>query len=214
MLVTTIITIGRLCISLIVVSHSSILEFGPDIPKGTIHTINPTLVVILVPIVTALTTQIDPLVMMHIGSYVSAISVFFLAFSTTIWSSCVFVVLLSLGEVIWGPRINDFTMSICEEGREGTYLALGTAPVFLSKLPTGVLSGMLLQKYCPESLEDGQERHSQLMWLIVGMISATSPILLTCCWGYVSKKDAEFKIHDDIKYTELPMIRPSITQSR
>jgi len=186
-------------------------EFGPNTPKGTIYSINPTLIIILVPILSAVTAQIDPLVMIHIGTYVSATSVFFLAMSTTIWSSCVFMVLLSVGEAIWSPRLNDYTVSVSEEGREGTYMALSSAPLFLAKLPVGILSGVLLQKYCPETLEEGQERHSRLMWLIIGLLTATSPILLTCCWRYVSskKRTEENEFRDGVAYTEL---RPTALQ--
>ena len=159
----------------------------------------------LVPIVSAMTAHIDPLVMIHVGSYVSAASVFFLAVSTTIWSSCIFMILLSIGEAIWSPRLNDYTVSVSEEGREGTYMALSSAPLFLAKLPVGILSGVLLQKFCPESLEDGEERHSRVMWLIVGLLTATSPILLTCCWSYVSKKEdrSEAEFREGVSYMEL-----------
>lgn len=182
-----------------------IREFGPDVPKGTIYSINPILIILLVPIVSAMTAHIDPLVMIHVGSYVSAASVFFLAVSTTIWSSCIFMILLSIGEAIWSPRLNDYTVSVSEEGREGTYMALSSAPLFLAKLPVGILSGVLLQKYCPETLEEGEERHSRMMWLIIGLLTATSPVLLTCCWGYVSKKEdrSEGEFREGVSYMEL-----------
>jgi len=193
-----------------------IREFGPDVPKGTIYSINPTLIILLVPVISAVTAHIDPLAMIHVGSYVSAASVFFLAASTTIWSSCSFMVLLSVGEAIWSPRLNDYTVSVSEEGREGTYMALSSAPLFLAKLPVGVLSGVLLTKYCPETLEEGQERHSRLMWLIIGLLTATSPVLLTCCWGYISGNktavsDNEFS--DGVKYTELKRTRSASGES-
>lgn len=47
-----------------------------------------------------------------------------------------------------------------------------------------MMSGYLLQKYCPE---DGP-RNSKLMWLIIGLTTAVSPILMTVCWGYISKQ--------------------------
>lgn len=160
-------------------------EFGQDVAKGTIYAINPALIIILVPLVTAATSSVDPLVMIHYGSYVSAASVFILAFSTSIWACVVFVSVLSVGEAIWSPRLNDYTMSVCKEGQEGTYMALSSAPLFLAKLPVGFLSGILLEKYCP--IEG--ERHSKTMWLIIGLLTASSPILLTILWGYVSKRD-------------------------
>jgi MFS family permease len=160
-------------------------EFGENVPKGTIYSINPFLIIILVPLITAYTTDTDPLIMIHHGCYISAASVFVLACSTSIPACVIFVVVLSIGEAIWSPRLYDYTCSIAKEGREGTYMALSSAPLFLAKLPVGMLSGYLLQKYCPE---DGQ-RNSKLMWLIIGLMTASSPILLTMCWTYVSKKD-------------------------
>jgi dipeptide/tripeptide permease len=170
-------------------------EFGEDVPKGTIYSINPALIIILVPLVTAATTTVEPLVMIHHGSYVSAASVFFLVLSTSVPACILFVVVLSVGEAAWSPRLYDYTMSVVKEGREGTYMALSSAPLFLAKLPVGFMSGYLLQEFCPEE----GERHSKTMWLIIGLTTAVSPILLTVFWGYVSKKD-----DDEPKYTELP----------
>jgi hypothetical protein len=169
-------------------------EFGDNVPKGTIYSINPALIIILVPLITAATTHVDPLIMIHHGSYISAASVFFLVMSTSIWACILFIIVLSIGEAIWSPRLYDYAMSVVKEGREGTYMALSSAPLFLAKLPVGFMSGYLLQKYCPEE----GERHSKTMWLIIGVMTATSPILLTLLWGYVSKRD-----DDDDKYTEL-----------
>ncbi len=179
-------------------------EFGPDVAKGTIYSINPAIIIILVPIVTAMTSHVDPLVMIHYGSYISAASVFILAVSTSIWACIVFVTVLSVGEAIWSPRLYDYTVSVCPEGREGTFMALSSAPLFLAKLPVGFLSGVLLQRYCPASIEAGEERHSQTMWLIIGLLTASSPICMTCCWSYISKKDPTCTEFDDnVNYTEL-----------
>ena len=160
-------------------------EFGESVPYGTIYSINPAIIMILVPITTAATSHVEPLVMIHAGSYVSALSVFFLAMSTSIPACILFVVTLSIGEAIWSPRLYDYTMSVSEEGREGTYMALSSAPLFLAKLPVGFLSGYLLQEYCPAE----GERRSKLMWLIIGMTTATSPMFMTVFWRFISHKD-------------------------
>ena len=173
-------------------------EFGDNVPKGTIYSINPALIIILVPIISAATTTVDPLTMIHFGTYISAASVFFLVASTSIWATICFVTVLSIGEAIWSPRLYDYTMQMCKEGREGTYMALSSAPLFLAKLPVGFLSGYLLQKYCPEE----GERQSKTMWLIIGVTTAVSPILLTLCWGYIAKKD-----DGDEDYLELQDVR-------
>jgi hypothetical protein len=182
-----------------------IREFGPDVAKGTIYSINPAIIIILVPLVTAMSSHVEPLVMIHYGSYISAVSVFVLAISTSIWACVVFVTLLSIGEAIWSPRLYDYTVTVCPEGREGTFMALSSAPLFLAKLPVGFLSGLLLQRYCPPILEDGEVRHSQTMWLIIGLLTASSPIFMTCCWKYISKKESDSIAEFDptVQYTEL-----------
>ena len=45
---------------------------------------------------------------------------------------------------------------------------------------------MLLQRYCPEHLEEGEVRQSKTMWLIIGLSTIVSPILITILWGYIS----------------------------
>eukprot|EP00551_Chaetoceros_affinis_P015223 CAMPEP_0203695500 /NCGR_PEP_ID=MMETSP0091-20130426/6949_1 /ASSEMBLY_ACC=CAM_ASM_001089 /TAXON_ID=426623 /ORGANISM="Chaetoceros affinis, Strain CCMP159" /LENGTH=62 /DNA_ID=CAMNT_0050567071 /DNA_START=175 /DNA_END=360 /DNA_ORIENTATION=+ len=62
-------------------------------------------------------------------------------------------------------------MKVAKEGREGTYMALASAPLFLAKLPVGMMSGFLLEKYCPEE----GPRDSKFMWLIIGLTTAPSP---------------------------------------
>lgn len=174
-----------------------IREFGENVPYGTIYSINPAIIVLMVPLVTAATSHIDPLVMIHWGTYVSAASVFFLAVSTSVTACIFFVMMLSIGEAIWSPRLYDYTISVCPEGREGTYSALSSAPLFLAKLPVGLMSGYLLHEYCPEE----GPRRSKLMWLIIGATTATSPILMTVFWKFISQKDNQ---DDDARYTELP----------
>ena len=74
-------------------------------------------------------------------------------------------------------------------------MALSSAPLFLAKLPVGFMSGYLLVEYCPEE----GERHSKTMWLIIGLTTAMSPILMTVFWGYISKRGDD----DESVYMEL-----------
>jgi hypothetical protein len=85
------------------------------------------------------------------------------------------VVLLSLGEAIWSPRTYDYTYSIAPNGQEASFAALAAAPLFAAKIPVGLLSGYLLNTYCPE----GGPNRGQIMWLIIGIVTLTSPILIT-----------------------------------
>ena len=54
-----------------------------------------------------------------------------------------FIVILSIGEALWSPRLYEYTAMIAPKGREGTYMALASAPNFAAKLAVGGLSGTL-----------------------------------------------------------------------
>jgi hypothetical protein len=116
----------------------------------------------------------------------SALSVLFLAFSTSLWACVMFVITLSVGESLWSPRLYDYTTSVALEGREGTYMALSSAPLFLAKLPVWFMSGKLLQRYLPEHLGEGEVRHSKTMWQIIALSTIISAVLINLLWGYIS----------------------------
>ncbi len=78
-----------------------IRAFGCGTPIGLIYAINPTLILLLVPIVGAVTQTWSHFDMIHYGGYLSALSPLFLVAFNTLWSTVPFVVMLSMGEAIW-----------------------------------------------------------------------------------------------------------------
>ena len=134
-----------------------------------------------------------PLVMIHWGMYVSALSMLFLAFSTSLCACVMFVIMLSEGESLWSPHLHDYTTSMAVEGCEGTYMALSLAPLILAKLPVWFMSGKLLQRYLPEHLGEGKDCHSKTMWQIIALSMIISSVLITLLWGYISGGGAPSK---------------------
>ena len=133
---------------------------GCGAPFGKVYAINPAMIIVLVPLVTALTARIPHFDMVHYGSYVSASSPFWVNWIQfpAVLGPIAFVVQLSLGEAVWSPRWYDYTMDIAPTGKEGLFGAIAAAPLFLAKLPTGLLSGFLLDHFCPlvgEGCADG-----------------------------------------------------------
>ena len=104
--------------------------FGDKVLKGMIYSINPFMIILLTPVVAGLTKDYDHFDMIKWGGYLSAISPFFPALATEIWASCMMNILLSLGEAIWSPRLYQYTMNIAPEGREASFSALASAPLF------------------------------------------------------------------------------------
>jgi dipeptide/tripeptide permease len=83
-----------------------------------------------------------------------------------------FVVLYSLGEAFYSPRVYEYAAAIAPTGQEASYGALSYVPFFLAKLFVGTVSGVLLARYCPET----GPRHAQTMWLVIALIALIAPV--------------------------------------
>lgn len=140
------------------------------------------MIVLLVPLVGALTTALSHFDMIHYGAYLSAMSPLWMVLWEGQWATAAFVATLSLGEAVWSPRWYDYSMSVAPNGKEGVFTALTSAPLFVAMLPTGVLSGYLLQGYCPA---DGSDCDGRTLWGIVWAITMTSPLLITATARWV-----------------------------
>ena len=166
-----------------------IRTFGCSAPTGSIYAINPAIIILLVPLVTAGTTRVKPFDMIRAGGWLSALSPLLVAAWPSYGGVILFIVLLSIGEAIWSPRWYDYTMALAPEGREGAFTALAAAPLFLATLPTGMLSGELLSRMCPASAEAACHPggvpdphafcHGGALWGVIGAVTLASPLGIT-----------------------------------
>lgn len=141
---------------------------------GKLYAINPALIILLVPVVTAATAKMRSFNVIVLGTFVSAGSVFFLGLGESVLMIVLFQVTLSFGEALWSPRLYDYTASIAPKGKEASYMALSKVPMFFAKVGAGPASGVLLMQLCPET----GARNTELMWIIVGLSTLVSPITL------------------------------------
>jgi dipeptide/tripeptide permease len=82
------------------------------------------------------------------------------------------MVLLSIGEAFWSPRLYEYPAAIAPKGQEGSYMSLSLLPYFVAKFFVGSISGFLLQTYCPAT----GPRDSGTMWLIIGLMAMITPV--------------------------------------
>ena len=191
-----------------------IRELGEGAPVGRLWAINQVLIIILVPIVGALTQRIAAYRMVVVGSAVSALSVFIMALPTAWFQALadgfpgqliahtwlgmpggvhpyyvmifLYVVVLSLGEALWSPRVYEYTASIAPKGQEASYMSLSYLPFFVAKLFVGSLSGLMLARYCPEA----GARHSQTLWLLIALPTIITPLGLLALRRYIRVQEA------------------------
>ncbi|CAJ1335098.1 unnamed protein product [Effrenium voratum] len=125
-------------------------ELGEDAPWGTVNSINYWICATLPPVVTMATAKWRNFPAIFLGSVVMSLSPVFMIFEVSVRATCAWLATMSVGEVIWSPRFNTFSANLSPDGKEGVFLVLAFTPQFLAGLPTGWLSGVLLQNYCPD----------------------------------------------------------------
>ena len=192
-----------------------IRELGPGAPIGHIFgLLNAVIVVILAPVVGALTQKVSAYKAVVIGTAITAVSVFFMALPPAWFQGLadgflgnlightwlgltgpvhplyvaivLCVVMYSIGESFYSPRLYEYPAAIAPKGQEGSYLALSMLPYFVAKFFVGSISGFMLVRYCPAE----GPRHSQTLWLIVGLMALISPLGLILCRRYIQVHEA------------------------
>lgn len=148
--------------------------------------LNPILIFILAPMVTALTSKKDTYNMMIIGTFVMAAPTFILALGPNFYTLMAYLILMTLGEAMWQPRFLQWVAEIAPKNMTGIYMGIGQFPWFLTKVITSLYSGWFLMNYCPADTPPS-EMNTETMWLIYGFIAIISPIGLFLAKGWMKK---------------------------
>ena len=179
---------------------------GHDAPLGFLNAINPSIIVIGLILFIPLLPRFKVFNLIIVGTIVSSLSVAVLmipgkwvgdTFGWTIAKGYLYIVviqtvLFAIGEIIWSPRLSEYTVTIAPKGREGTYMSLAALPMFIAKPLNSYISGYLLEAYCPEDVMDGIVSGSrtfingpEMMWAIFALIAISSPILVVALRKFI-----------------------------
>jgi MFS family permease len=191
-----------------------IRELGPGAPVGRLWAINPFVIIILVPLVGALTQKISAYRMVTAGGFIAASSVFIMSLPPQMFQSladgpigdliahrwlgvqgpvnpyypmiAIYVFCFSIGEAVYSPRLYEYAAAIAPKGQEASYTALSFLPFFLAKVLVGGFSGLMLREFCPAT----GPRHSQTLWLITALIASIAPLGLVTLRRFVRVHEA------------------------
>jgi dipeptide/tripeptide permease len=97
-----------------------------------------------------------------------------------------YVVVFSLGEAFYSPRVYEYAAAIAPKGQEASYGALSYIPFLLAKLLVGTFSAALLAKYCPAV----GERQSGMMWLFLALMATIAPLGLLALRRWIRAREA------------------------
>jgi MFS family permease len=188
-------------------------EMGLHAPVGKLAGINAILIIILAPIVGALTQRISSYRIVIIGSIICAIGVFVMTLPTD-WfvpaangvfgsalghgylqlsgavhpyyiMSAIYLTIFSIGEAFYSPRVYEYAAAIAPPGQEASYGALAYIPFLVGKLLIGT-SGWLLATFCPEH----GECDAASLWLIFALAASIAPIGLLVFRRYIQVPEA------------------------
>jgi MFS family permease len=185
-----------------------IRELGEGAPIGSLWSLNQVLIIALVPLVGALTQKVSAYRMVTAGSAVAAAAVFLMALPPQ-WfapladgepgrllaralelkgtvhpyymSILLFIVVLSVGEAFYSPRLYEYSAAIAPKGQEASYMAMSLLPFFVAKFIAGMFSGWLLAWYCPET----GPRDSPKLWLVIALTASITPVGLVLLRPYI-----------------------------
>ena len=190
-----------------------IRELGNGAPIGHLSNINYILIIILVPVIGALTQEYSAYRMVVVGGAICALSVFVMALPT-MWFQrptqgfigqwighgylgvqgtihpyylmiAIYISIFSIGEAFYSPRVYEYAAAIAPKGQEASYGALSYIPFLIGKLLVGT-GGWLLAAFCPAQ----GPRNSGRMWLIFALAASIAPIGLVALRRYIRVPEA------------------------
>lgn len=178
--------------------------FGYDFPVVSLFgTLNPAMIVFLVPLISILSVKISSYTMLIVGTTLSALSVFICFLPDSVagmigdtwfgtwlfdyWveapvgnqdpfviSLVLFIVVFTIGEAIWSPRLMQFSAEIAPRGKEGAYIALAVLPYFLGKIGATVMADILTERYFAASMTEFPSH--EYSWLWIAIMCLISPL--------------------------------------
>jgi MFS family permease len=190
-----------------------IRELGVTAPVGKIANINAIMIIILAPVVGGLTQKFVAYRMVVIGAIICAAGVFIMALPTDWFEraassnigqwlghvyfgvrgnvhpyyimSALYLVVFSVGEAFYSPRVYEYAAAIAPKGQEASYGSLAYLPFLVGKILVGT-GGWLLAAFVPEH----GPRHPGKMWLIFALAASIAPIGLIVFRRYVRVPEA------------------------
>ena len=154
---------------------------------GIMLAVHKVIVVIFIPILTSLVYCTTCYNLLIIGSLISACSVIPLVIHSSYLTVVLFVIIVSIGESIYAPRLIDYTLSIAPKGKEGTFLAVASSPLMLGMIIAGIVGGSLLNRFCPSH----GHKDCGYMWGIIGLGCLLTPAVMIVFRGFLEEKPKE-----------------------
>jgi len=173
--------------------------------QGLLQAINPILIVVGLILFIPIANKFNVFKMLVTGAFISAASLLVLCLPWTWFGptmaegyfmmSLIMLVVLSIGELVWSPKLTEYTAAIAPHGQEGTYLGLSMMPWFGAKLAVSAMSGHMLERWVPEGRgleamctpEIGFWDRPEAMWVLLFVWAFAGPVVALLCKNWLTK---------------------------
>lgn len=162
-----------------------IRSFGADAEFELFLIFNPLTILVMIPLATNITQHLELgyKSVLFIGALFTGVAPFILMIETSLRACIFFVIFLSVGDAIGSPKLYEYSVAVAPVGREASYAALSSLPLFLAAMFIGGFSGHLLETHCAEV----GHCHGEVLWFWVGLSTITSPLLLLVLSRFIFK---------------------------
>jgi proton-dependent oligopeptide transporter, POT family len=149
-----------------------------DHMEWVVNWINPGIIVFGAPLIATLTRKASLYRLVLVGSLFSALPSLLLVPGPNTGMLITYLVLFSIGEALWQPRFLEFAAELAPPGKVAQYMGLANVPWVTAKMTTGLYSGYLLGRYCPEPGPGVTlDPHATgIMWLVFSVVAVLTPI--------------------------------------
>jgi len=162
-------------------------DLNDDSHYGLMIIINQLVIIIALPLFTYMTYDKKLYDIFIWGGVISVLSLVPFLFGASYKTVVLYIVISSLAESLYGPKILEYLLKLSPKGKEGLFLALIAIPGSISTAFSGVMAGVLLEEYCPE---DG-EKKCWLMWTIVGLCALIGILVLITLRKWIEEPSFE-----------------------
>lgn len=190
-------------------------EIGTEGAKsvGRLNAVNSILILVLAPLVGALTRKLPAYSMVILGGFITAASFVFMVLPAErflgmaaspfgqwfghqylrlegiihpyLLMILLWQVVFSIGEAFYSPRVYEYAVSIAPKGQEASYASLSAVPLLMGKLINSAAFAGLLTRFCPAE----GPRDPGTMWLIVGLLVLVAPVCLLAFRRFIRVKE-------------------------
>ncbi|MDF1562076.1 MAG: MFS transporter [Deltaproteobacteria bacterium] len=176
---------------------------GSDAAIGTLQALNPIGVIVGLIVLIPVLERFNVYKMLVTGAFITSVALLLQAVppfggldlaTFTYYSAGIFLLVLTVGELIWSPRLQEYTAAIAPKGQEGTYFGLSMVPYFLAKTAIGFVSGHMLAYWCPEGIGDRLRageveywRTPYAMWLVLALVALGGSLTALLLRGWFTR---------------------------